>query len=76
MNHNATSYPFDFVHVVVFVDAQGLYRHMLFAVGTLPNIAETTGGNWMLAKYLDLFTGDSVRIGEEFPPAAKLPKPL
>ena len=76
-NHtNVRRYPFDFVHVVAFEDAQGLYCHMPFAVNTFPNITETSGSNGVLAHRTDPFFGDDVRSGDESPAATQLSKPL
>ena len=65
-NHqNVKRYPTGFVYVVGFVDAQGLYRHMPFAISTFPNITETSGSNGVLTHPVDLFFGDGVRSGDE-----------
>jgi hypothetical protein len=58
--HNGTPYPFDFSYVLVFVDAQRLYRHASSIVSAFPNIAETTGSDGVLSHRTDLFSVDSV----------------
>ena len=70
------SHPFDFAHIVVFVDTQGLYRHMASVANAFPNIAEPTGSNGVLTKCADPFAGDSVWERNELPTAAQLPEPL
>ena len=76
-NHaNVKRYLFDFVHVVTFVDTQGLYCHMPFAVNTFPNITETPRSNGVLAHRINPFFGDGVRSGDESSAATQLSKPL
>jgi len=67
--NNAMPHPFNFAHIVVFVNAQGLYRHMASIASAFPNIAEATGSNGVITKCDDPFAGDSVWDGE-FPTAA------
>ena len=64
-HHSVERYPFDFVHVLAFVDAQGLYRHMPFTVSTYPNITETSRSNDAPAHRTNTFFGDGVRSEDE-----------
>jgi hypothetical protein len=74
--HEVTSYPADFALIVVFVDTQGLYRHMPSIVCSFPNITETAGSNGTIAHRPDTFSGDGVRNGNEVSAVAQLPKLL
>ena len=63
------------MHILIFVDAQGLDRHPSSIVSAFPNITESTSSNGVLLHCSDLFTGYSVRNGDEFATATQLPKP-
>ena len=48
-HHNEVSYPFDFVYILRFINAQGLDRHTLFIVNSPPDVTETARGDGKLA---------------------------
>lgn len=73
-HHNVTSYPADFPLIIVFVDAQGLYRHISSIIHSFPNIAETAGSNCTIAHSFYSLSGDGIRDGEEVSVVTQPPK--